>query len=180
MKRIAVLVAVGLSASAAMATDFNFEDVPDGPIFGDTLVLTSQGVNVTFSATGLQIRDFGGAFGNAGHVLSSASDAGPITAVFSQAVLSVTFENLINGRYSGEVDFIDGWAYDANNDLVDSVSGSAADFLTLSGPGIVRVVWQEANQFEGFVVDNVSFTVPAPASLALVGLGGLVARRRRA
>lgn len=179
MKRIAVLAALGLATSAALATDFNFEDVPSGPILGDTLMLSSQGVTVTFSATGLQVRDFGGAFGNAGHVLSSDSDAGPITAVFSQAVLSVSFENLVNGRYSGEVDFIDGWAYDAGNNLVDSVSGSTADFLTLSGPGIVRVVWQEANSGEGFVVDNVSFTVPAPGSLALVGVGGLVARRRR-
>lgn len=178
MRTMTVFAAMSLATSAALATDFNFEDVPSGPVVGETLVLSSQGVNVTFSASGLQIRDFGG-FANAGHVLSSTLDAGPITALFSQAVLSVSFENLINGRYSGEVDFIDGWAYDANNNLVDSVLGSAADFITLSGPGIVRVVWQEANPGEGFVVDNVSFTVPAPASLALVGLAGLVARRRR-
>lgn len=180
MKKIAVLATLSLTASAALATDFDFESVPVGPLAGDTLVLTSQGVNVTFSANALQIRDFGGNFGNAGHVLSSWDDAGPITAVFSQAVQSVSFENIINGRYSSEVDFIDGWAYDAGNNLVDSVSGSSADFLTLSGAGIVRVVWQEANVGGGFVVDNVSFVIPAPGSLALVGFGGLFARRRRA
>lgn len=180
MKMTVALVALGLTASAALATDFDFESVAVGPLAGDTLMLASQGVNVTFTGPGLQIRDFGAGFGNAGHVLSSTNDAGPITAVFSQAVQSVSFENLINGRYGAEVDFIDGWAYDINNNLVDSVSASSADFLTLSGAGIVRVVWQEANAGDGFVVDNVSFVVPAPGSLALVGLGGLFARRRRA
>lgn len=180
MKMSVVLIAMGLTTSVALATDFNFEDVPAGPIFGDTLVLNSQGVNVTFSALGLQVRDFGPSFGNAGHVLSSEFDAGPITALFSNAVQSVSFENVINGRYGSEVDFVDAWAYDVNDNLVDSVSGSAADFITLSGAGIVRVVWQEANSGEGFVVDNVAFMVPAPGSLALLGLGGLVARRRRA
>jgi hypothetical protein len=174
------LIALGLAASVASATDFDFESVPSGGIAGDMLVLSSQGVNVAFSATGLQIRDFGAGFGGAGHVLSSQDDAGPITVEFDQAVQSVTFENIINGRYTGEVDFIDGWAYDAGNNLVDSVSGSDADFLTLSGGGIVKVVWAESNSGEGFVVDNVSFTVPAPASIALLGLGAVAARRRRA
>ncbi len=171
---------MSLAASVSLAQDFDFEAVAVGGIAGETLILSSQGTNVTFTGPGLEIRDFGSLFGNAGHVLSSTFDAGPITVDFSQAVQSVSFENLINGRYDGEVDYINGWAYDANNNLVDSVSASAADFITLSGAGIVRVVWQEANSGEGFVVDNVSFTIPAPATIALVGLGGLVARRRRA
>lgn len=179
MKMTAVLVAMGLAASVASAVDFDFQSVPAGPIAGDTLLLASQGVNVTFMAPGLQIRDFGGSFGNAGHVLSSFNDAGPITVTFDQAVLSVSFENLINGRYTGEVDFIDAVAFDSNNNVVDSISGSAADFITLSGSGIVKVIWTESNSGEGFVVDNVSFTIPSPASAALLGLGALAARRRR-
>ncbi len=174
-----MLVAAGLTASVASAVDFDFESVPTGPLAGDILMLTSQGVNVTFTALGLQIRDFGGSFGGAGHVLSSESDAGPITVTFDQAVLSVSFENIINGRYSGEIDFIDAWAYDAANNLVDSVSASAADFITLSGGGIVKVVWQEAIPGEGFVVDNVSFTIPAPAATALLAFGAMLSTRRR-
>ncbi|MBX3323990.1 MAG: hypothetical protein KF757_13495 [Phycisphaeraceae bacterium] len=179
MKYRAMLVAMGFSASVASAVDFDFEAVPAGPVVGDILMLSSQGVNVTFSALGLQVRDFGASFGNTGHVLSSEFDSGPITVTFDQAVLSVSFENVINGRYSGEIDFIDAWAYDAANNLVDSVSASAADFITLSGSGIVKVVWQEAISGEGFVVDNVSFTIPTPAATALLGFGALVATRRR-
>lgn len=173
------VVAFAGSVAAAGVVDFNFESTPAGPVAGETLVLNSQGVNVTFTATGLSVRDFGASFGNAGHVLSSEFDSGPITVEFDQAVLSVSFENVINGRYDAEVDSVDGWAYDAGNNLVDSFSGDVSDFPTLSGAGIVRVVWQESVSGGGFVVDNVFFTIPAPGALALLGLGGLTAVRRR-
>jgi uncharacterized protein (TIGR03382 family) len=178
-----ILLAVCFAAGSATAgvIDFDFESTPEGAIPGDSLTLSSQGVDVTFNATGLQIRDFDTGFGNAGHVLSSFEDAGPIEVLFSQAVQSVSFENVINGRYTSEVDFIDGVAYDAGNNIVDSFSGNASDFPTLSGAGIVRVTWVESEPGQGFVVDNVSFVVPGPATLSALGLAlGAGLRRRRA
>lgn len=179
MKTIALIAVTGFAAASNAAIDFNFEDQSIGALAGETVTLTSQGVDVTFSGPGLQIRNFGASFNNAQNVLSSLSDAGPIEVIFSQAVLEVSFENIINGRYTSEVDFIDGVAYDAANNIVDSFTGDISDRPTLSGAGIVRVVWAESNEFEGFVVDDVSFVVPAPGAVALLGLGGLVAARRR-
>tara|TARA_R110002073_G_scaffold37866_1_gene108912 strand:- start:64978 stop:65574 length:597 start_codon:yes stop_codon:yes gene_type:complete len=178
MKAMCIFSAVVAGTAAAGVVDFDFEAQAAGGVAGEMMTLNSQGVDVTFSATGLQIRDFGASFGGAGHVLSSAGDAGPITAEFSSGVNFVSFENLINGRYDSEVDMIDGWAYDAADNLVDSFSGSTADFATLTGD-IWRVVYQESVPFAGFVMDNFSFRVPAPSAMALLGMGGLMASRRR-
>ncbi len=177
MKAFPMLVASTIAASFAHAggVDFDFEDQSIGFIPGETLVLTSQGVDVTFSGLGLNIRDLPAAF-SAGNVLSSSGDTGPITVSFSQNIEMVSFENLINGRFTGEVDEIDGWAYDSDDNLVDSFTASTSDFAVLTGD-ISYVVWEASST--GFVVDNVSFAIPSPSAAALLGLGGLVASRRR-
>lgn len=76
----------------------------------------------------------------------------------------------------------------AGNTYVDkSVRRGAGEgeidaFLTaINGTGLELTLTMTANMpFEAYVFDNIEITgVPAPASLALLGLGGLVATRRR-
>ncbi len=72
---------------------------------------------------------------------------------------------------SGEATFVFDYTYQGGTDSWDAGHNGSAR------------LWRDANDINGAVVDASSgdtfFVTPAPASLALLGLGGLVAGRRR-
>jgi hypothetical protein len=151
---------------------------------GGTVTITAGGIPVTFEGPGLRIRQFGAPFPDT-RVLSTTQDAGPITVLFpvGSPAIYVEFENIINGRYTREVDNPIGTAYDIGNNVLDMLQSSAT-WHRLEGPGIVKVVYVEGARFEGFVIDNFRFEftpsgVPEPATYALAGAGlALLAVRR--
>ncbi len=77
------------------------------------------------------------------------------------------------------------WGGTNNSDPV-FLAGSDTTSFFVGGDGMLRIeLWEDFNDFagapDGFYTQggvNVTFT-PAPASLALLGMGGLVATRRR-
>ncbi|MEO0608920.1 MAG: hypothetical protein AAFR76_04005 [Planctomycetota bacterium] len=75
-------------------------------------------------------------------------------------------------------------AFDIGGNLVDSFTqpdtdaGAFAGPVTLSGAGIRTVTWEDPG-FSFAPIDNVTVTIPAPATAALIGAAGLAASRRR-
>ena len=182
MKRLLWCLAVVAALAVAGPITIDFEGQPVGLYPGGTVTITAGGIPVIFQGPGLRIRQFGAPFPNT-RVLSSYLDAGPITVLFpvGLSAIYVEFENIVNGRYTLEVDKPIGTAYDIGNNILDMLQ-SSADWHHLDGPGIVKVVYVEGAQFEGFVIDNFRFeAIPEPATMWLAAVGVLVflVRRRR-
>ncbi len=169
----------------AQASGFSFDDLPLGNIAGDTLTLSTEGVEVTFSGPGLLIRDLTNL--GAGYALSTAADAGPVTVKFGGGFVadSVAFFNPLHvgGR---EIDVALGVAYSASGaEITRLLSGSALHYL--AGSGISYVVYTEGTPSLGFTMGDFQFNVPAPpipepsqAALLIPGLLALAAYRWRA
>ena len=175
---VTVLALLMLTSHARAGLLIDFESDPVGPIAGDTLVKNFGFGTVTFTGLGLQIRQFNAPWPST-RVLSTTGDAGPITVTFSGATANfITITNIINGTYTLEVDIIDGSAFDSGGFLIDFQSNSNT-FHTLTGPGIASAVYIENFVGQGFVMDDFTFQVPAPGSLALLALGAVGVRRKR-
>jgi len=177
MKNLLCLVAViSLSCSLGFAAPLtiDFEGEPVGVYGGGSVTITVGAIPVTFTAPGLRIRQFGPPFPNS-RVLSSSADAGPITVSFGAGFLAdyVEFENIVNGRFTSEVDSPIGTAYDMASNVLDTLQTSAT-IHHLDGPGIASAVYVESVTGEGFVLDNFTFegeVVPEPSSLWLAAAG---------
>lgn len=177
-----LLMSVAPMASAALI-DFQSESVGSYP--GDTANFTVNGIGVSFSAGGLNIRDLTG-FGFPGgsdRVLSSSTDSQPITLQFlnGATVNNLNFRNWISGVYTSEVDTIMALAYDASDNLLGSVT-STDEFITLGFNGIAKVVFDDVNS--GYVLDEIGWrsqNVPEPGTLPLLAFAiaglGLFSRR---
>ena len=151
------LIALVLCAPA-IGDVIDFESVPVGPLPDETLVVVLDDVTVIFKGPGLQIRQFDDPFPFT-RVLSSQFDAGPIKAAFDGATADfVEIENIINGTYTGEVDVIDGTAFDAGGNILDFQS-NADTIHHLEGPGIASVMYVENAPGQGFVLDNFAFEI---------------------
>lgn len=182
-RKIALLALLFSWAPVSLAGVIDFENQPFGNVAGETLVIESDGVTVTFTGIGLQIRTLGGGFDETycqSRYLSTSGDSEEITVTFSSSVNDVTILNPINGSVTGEIDEIDGEAYDAGDALLDSFSN--ADVLpTLIGPGITRVTYDDVSDGNGYVIGALSFneplapcaTTPVPA-MSPLGLSALV------
>lgn len=185
MKSALWAVALLATTLSAQAGGFSFDDLPLGNIDGETLTLSTEGVEVTFSGPGLLIRDL--THLGAGHALSSTADAGPITVKFGGGFVadSVAFFNPLHVG-GPEVDVALGVAYDASGaEITRLLSGSALHYL--AGAGISYVVYAEGTPGPGFTMGDFQFNVPAPAIpepsqavLMIPGLLALAACRRRA
>ena len=140
-----------------------FQDQPIGTYPGATVTITAGGVPVTFSGTGLQIRDIAdlGFPPGSSRTLSTPVDLEPITAIvdFGEGVTVnfVQIRNWISGVYTTEVDTIVMSAYDASNNLLGTVT-SSAEFISLAFPGIKRVVFDDVND-TGYLIDEFQFVV---------------------
>lgn len=171
------VLALMLAATGPLRAEpitITFDEIPVGMIPGGTLTLNVGGIEVTFSGLGLQIRQFGAPFPST-RVLSTLTDIQPITVTFGGGITAdlVEVENLINGRFTSEIDVIRGDAFDPSNVLLDSASNSNT-IHRLVGPDIARVVYDDVAgpHGNGYVLDNFTFTpVPEPTSIALLGLG---------
>ena len=184
------LVLMLFAATPALASMIDFEDLDYGPIPNETLIVEIDGITVTFQGAGLQIRTLGGDFDttyNQTKYLSTAGDSALITVTFFGGSADyVTILNPINGTVTAEVDVIDASAYDDGDGVLDSET-SSAEYLTLDGPGIVQVTYDDVNT--GYVIGYLEFdanaqpTTPVPtlatwSTLLLIMLMGGIAFRR--
>ena len=170
----------------ARASLIDFESFSVGPIAGDSVIVNVDGVDVMFSGPGLQIRDVSFLGAGADRTLSTTDDAGPITVEFLGGFTadSIDIQNWLP-LGPGEVDYINGVAYNSSNVVLDTETNANSDFH-LAGSGITKMVFQEGNPTEGFLLDNFSFngkgTVPDSGLTAgMLGavFAGLVYVRRK-
>ncbi len=88
-----------------------------------------------------------------------------------------TFEHHFYQNGFGQLS-VDMSIYNSANTLVNMWGRSLADPIASIGGN--RYGWFDFNQFSALTVDNARLDlVPAPSALALLGLGGLIAGRRR-
>jgi len=183
---IALICIVGVNPTEATTCDILLDaDTPaTGSLLGIQALVTPFG---TISFDG-EIRDR-----NDDHEFNAAGASGdvfdihdsPIQAAdlsFDFDILSATF------IYGGNEGSILVEARDASDALVDSFfqadtyGGEPAGPVTLSGSGIRRLHWEDTVPAMNFApLDNICITVPEPATVLLLALGGLalIPRRRR-
>jgi len=195
---LAAAAGLSLAASFAHGSVVNFDVFPGGGVVPNNTVIGSQysSLGVLFSSTapgGPTAGSFTGEASSAPNFLvgiAPGSGAGlfPIQMDFTVAgITSVSLNALSVGT-----GIFTATAYAADlSTVLDTVSftngpGAGNGFgninaVTLNGAGIARVVTSIAQTqpiVDGFGLDDVSF-VPSPGAAALLGLGGLMAMRRR-
>lgn len=185
----AAAVMAGVVASAQGVIVENFDSFADrqninGLNLGVVTVTNPSG-NVEVFAN----NRFGVGFASAPNCIASfvpggAQSSNPMIFTFSVAQTQVALSGGDGGNDQ------DAWrldAYDAmvGGNLVDSSAGLSPTGnpylrLSVSGASILRVeaVWTGPTAF-GIGYDNLEYNVPAPGAAALLGMGGLLASRRR-
>ena len=209
MKKIALLAIVGLAASAAQAQTFSFTGTPvaipdnvaagvsinTGAVVGTDAIITAVSVTIAFDPRHTWIGDLIA-------TLTYTPTVGPVTSVslfnrVGRVATGFGDSSAVLGSYlfaDGGADF---WAAAAgvgfgvnipNATYAASGAGSGAalamdaTFAGLSSAGSWSLTVSDLGGGDtGTIASaNVSIrTIPSPAAAALLGLGGLVATRRR-
>ncbi len=174
---IFVILAVVHGAWASFTLD---ADTPaTGSLLGTQPLVTGLGT-ITFSG---EIRDratdeefnAAGAFGDVFDIDRTVT----AELFFDFDIASATF------IYGGNDGSILVQAKDINGFVVDSFYqadtslGQPAGPITLSGSGIRSIYWEDQPGMAFAPLDNIYITVPEPATLGLIGLGGLLLRKRK-
>jgi sugar lactone lactonase YvrE len=158
---------VVLYPGVAGLSTITFQDQAVGSYEGGTVTLSAGGVDVTFSGSGLLIRDLGASFpAGASRVLSTApSDLQPITATltFPEGVTAdfVQIRNWISGVYTPEADTIVMSAYNASGELLGTVT-SSSEFISLAFPGMAKITFDDIDDATGYVIDEFVFRKQVP------------------
>lgn len=197
MKTFTAIAALVALAGAAHADGINFDDLAAGTM------VTTQYAGVTFSSIAGQVNmthSFTNGGNSAPNILCSADAAGAVNCLnptfidFAQPVINLSFL-AVEPNGEGEVASINiyqsgsfttnlpliglgsGGEFGAGNVPVDLSAFSNITRIELVGPGGSGLLDGAGN---GIGWDNFNYSfVPAPASLALLGLGGLIGGRRR-
>ncbi|USN98154.1 MAG: PEP-CTERM sorting domain-containing protein [Phycisphaeraceae bacterium] len=184
MKNVIAMAAVAGLASAASASGVKMYFTADASTVnvGDTVGWT---VSVTF--TGLSSTGYFGGF--TGSFLASDNSLGTAsnmaTTMNHQAVIptangaDVNSINVFNSALLGDDDPSIGvfYTFDVTADAEGDLSYGASGLATLFNSDFI---FDQAIEFTSFPVNtDTVHIVPAPGAVALLGLGGLVAGRRR-
>lgn len=186
----AVILSLAFTANSfAVPTTILLDaDTPDtGSLLGTTPLVTAYG-DITFDGEiviGVHDPEFGdaGASGSTFDILGpDDTPAGDQTAelFFDFDVISLEF---IYGGNAGNI-----WieARDKDGGVVDSFNQGSTGYLqpagpiTLSGSGIRSLYWTDTIALQDYApLDNITVTVPGPATILLLALGSLALLRRR-
>ena len=158
-------------ARSTTAVLINFDDVPQPCVFIETTALRAEyaGLGVTFEGPGISdgggILNQCGSFGVAGHsppnflafnTAALFSDGGvPRTPETLHFAIPVSQVSVLAAAYDGGI--VSMRAYDASSTLVSGqtiVAGATVQLMTVSGPGIVRVVIDGPSVF---ILDDLAY-----------------------
>ncbi|MFW6108365.1 MAG: PEP-CTERM sorting domain-containing protein [bacterium] len=181
---VAMVIAAFPAASLAVPVINLDADTPATGSNLDTTPLVTPYGTITFEG---EIRDRDGdpefnAAGASGDVFNGIGSPAIATLSFDFDVDSITF------IYGGNLGAFDAVAYNASGGVVDTFyqastdSGEPAGPITMTGPGIRSLTWEDAPGWTFCAIDNVSVVpVPEPCTITLLSAGalGLLARRRR-
>ncbi len=186
---ILALAAGGIVSSAQAALTFTNISVT-GPLAGTPVITTGAfDIDVAFSANSATIGDVTGQFGTSEIVITydASSNAGPIDAsvlsLLGAAVGSgsVSVHTVVTPLPSGATAADNTLAYNAVTP--PPTSANLSWLAGLTNFHVVQTIVLSA--FNGEIVDFAQLGlvehrfIPAPGALALLGLGGLAAARRR-
>lgn len=166
-------------SSMAKSSIINFQDESLGSYSGGSAIFNVEGTSVLFTGLGLNIRDLSFAFPfGSSRVLSSSSDIETITMELLGGATTnkLTFHNWISGVYTEEVDTIFAQAFDASNNLLGSIT-SSNEFITLNFKGMTKITFDDLNNNDGYVLDDLKFSivaVPEPSTWVLIMTGFLI------
>lgn len=159
----------GVQNATADALANAFIYIPNLGVSGLTEVLAGTGIyqgNVTPVSSAISIKD-----GNGNDILTGTLTTGGIFSIGTTAALYPTFKVDIT---------VTSLPNAVNSDFINTLKvGDVFDFdLTLQGAAMAPMILNNQDNREGSTLSGSMSLVPEPATLALLGFGGLLLRKR--